>query len=336
MTVLRPDGWHVHQVGNETSITACISKESIQIEGSFKTGLTLNAIQGIKHGLRQHNPNYDPDTPVLGTLEMLYPGIVFGTRQPTHTGYNFLSDPRIEILHFDQGVQRTPGSRLFRFQYRQHGPMRPDMPWHGPIICQNFMVEFDESDDVYHFTFESPESSWQDGWRIGKQILTNLVFSANGSTSLIFSVDPALPADGVLQTKAIEAGLGMGWSLAYENRSEGLFIWRTELPAPAACFAPSPARDSQPTIRCCFSWYMKRVGNELWVDDPLQFEPLHFASEEAMEQLNDVARNLQEDFKKRWLALVGPVTMQGAHPETHSTELQIGAMVDLLQEGKQK
>src|SRR5579864_4902651 len=62
ITVLRPVGWHVHQVMNDQFFTGCVSKESIQTEGIFNTGLTLNVFRGTKDGLRQHNPDSHPDT----------------------------------------------------------------------------------------------------------------------------------------------------------------------------------------------------------------------------------------------------------------------------------
>jgi hypothetical protein len=306
MAVLRPDGWYVHQVGNDKSFTACVSKECIQTEDCFKTGLTLFVFGQVKDGLRAGNPDYDPDVPVVGVFQARYDPALF-------------SDPCNQILYLDQGVQRDARSRFYRFQYRQALPGRP------PIVVQKFLVDFDDSSDVYEFTFESPEDIWAESWRIAREILTNLVFAAGSSSQLVFSIDPALPRDDVLQAKALEAGRALGWPMAYQNSSEGLFIWRLQLPVPDG--------DATHTIGCCFSWYMKRIRNEVWVDDSTQFEPVGGISVKVMEQLVDMARGLQEDFKRRWLALVGPVTLRGASPETHSSELQIGTMVELLQPG---
>jgi hypothetical protein len=307
VTVLRPDGWYVHQVDNDQSFTGCLSKECIQTEGSFKTGLTVIVFRRIKDGLRARNPDYDPDVPVAGLFHARYDPALF-------------SDPCNQILYLDPCVQKDSRSRSLRFRYRQALPGRP------PIIVQKFLVEFDHSGDVYEFTFESPEDLWDPNWQKGREILTNLVFSADPSTNLVFSIDPPLPPDEVLRAKALEAGRAMAWPLAYENRPEGLFIWRFQLPAPAG--------DAARPIAGCFSWYMKRVRNEVWVNDPVQFEPVDGIPVEDMEQLADAARGLQEDFKRRWLALVGPVTLLAASPETHSLRLQIGTMVELLQPGR--
>jgi hypothetical protein len=279
---------------DNTIFTGCVSKECIQTEGSFTTGLTLNVFRGTKEGLRQHIQESHPDTPVVLPLAGTLP--------------NFLSDPRFEVLYLDPCVQRTAASRLIRVQYRLIGQLRPDIPWHGPIIAQKFGIEFDQSPDVYLLTFESPESTWADSWKSGKQILTNLVFSPSPSMGLIFSIDPPLSPDDLLQSKALEAGRSLGWSLAHEDRARGLFIWRIELEV---------ARRRQPPSRHAgtFTWYMKRVGNEIKLYDPIDLAPLQDGSGAFLEGISVAARQLQEDFKRRWLALVGPVTLQPASPE---------------------
>jgi len=306
LTVLRPDGWFVHQVGNDESFTGCVSKESIPTEGSFKTGLTLLVFRRCKDDLRNHNPDFHPDVPVVGVFQARYPGL--------------FSDPYIRILYCDECVRRTAHARLFRFQYRQAAPGRP------PIIVQKFLIDFDQSSDVYEFIFESPEHTWDQGWQKGKQILTNLVFSAKPSANLVFSVDPPLPADDILQEKVLQVGSALGWSLAHENRSEGMFIWRFQLPAPDHAAHPAGG---------CFCWYMKRVDNEIWVDDPVQLLSAD-GSAPVMEQLADASRGLQQEFKQRWLALVGPVMLRGASPQTHSFELQRHAIMDALLPERQK
>jgi hypothetical protein len=306
MTVLRPDGWYVHHVDNKNS-TGCVSKECIQTQGSFRTGLTLNVIPRVKESLKKHNPDYHPDVPITAVLELFYPTL--------------FSDPRFQVLYLDQGVQRTPGSRLFRFRYRQVGPGRPDIPWQGAIICQKFIIEFDQSGDVYHFTFEGPESAWDDDWKIGKQILTNLVFSATPSTSAVFSIDPPLGSDELLQAKVLEVGQAFGWPLAHEDRTQGLFIWRIDLLVARKGRSPSPHAGT-------LTWYMKRNGNELMLHDPIDMFPLHGDSPD-LEEINAAARELQEDVKRRWLALVGPVTLQPGSPEM--VDLSVKAAIQVAQ-----
>jgi hypothetical protein len=119
------------------------------------------------------------------------------------------------------------------------------------------------------------------------------------------------PPDEVLRAKLREVGEALGWSLAHDDRSEGLFIWRLGL----------TILDSNPsgaTHQGAFSWYVKRVGNELWVDDAVDLHPI---AGESLERVGEAVRRLQEEFKRRWLGLVGPVTLRGPIPEMHSREI---------------
>ncbi len=68
---------------------------------------------------------------------------------------------------------------------------------------------------------------------------------------------------------------------------------------------------------------MKRVGNELGVDDPVVVLP---TCPMDRQQLLAEIRRLQKDFKQRWLALVGPVTLTGPTSATHSVERQTEAL----------
>jgi hypothetical protein len=286
-TVLRPEVWHVHQVMNDQSFTGCLSKECIQTEGMFSTGLTLNVFRGTKDGLREHDPDSHPDTAVMLPLTSTLP--------------NLTSDPRFQVFYLDPCVQRTSASRLVRVHFRLPGSK-------GPLILYKFTIEFDQSPDVYLLTFESPEDTWDESWKIGKQILTKLVFSPSPSVGLIVSIDPPLGPDDLLQAKALEVGRSLGWSLAQEDRAAGLFIWRIELEVSIGRLPPSRHAGT-------YTWCMKRVGNELRLYDPIDLAPLSAGSVDFMASIGVAARQTQEDFKRRWLALVGPVTFQPASPE---------------------
>jgi hypothetical protein len=135
------------------------------------------------------------------------------------------------------------------------------------------------------------------------------------------------PPDDVLYAGLREVGYALGWSLAHEDRREGLFIWRIKLAVP----------DSDPTHSLCegtFSWHMKRVGNELLVDDPVHVRLEPVASKELFLEYSGrveaAVRRLQEEFKRRWLAQVGPVALQGPGPGTHSMELLMCAVNEIM------
>src|SRR5438552_15391280 len=103
----------------------------------------------------------------------------------------------------------------------------------------------------------------------------------------------------------------MGWSLVYEDRTEGLFIWR---------FGVEAFGSEQASYTCegRFMWYVKHVGNELWVDDPVAMK---LGCPMTLPQQQTEMRRLQEEFKHRLFALAGPVTLRGPTPATHSPQL---------------
>lgn len=132
-----------------------------------------------------------------------------------------------------------------------------------------------------------------------------------------------LLADDIIEDKVLEVGRAMGWSEAYVNRSEGLFIWWFRVKP------PSPAQDGR---ECdgLFTWYIKRVGDKIALHDPVQFLPN--CPREQKQWLATEARSLQEDFKRRWLAFVGPVTLIGPTSATHSADIEAAAWARLIKE----
>ena len=308
MTVLKPEGWYVHQVMASDSFAGCVSKECVKTEGNFETGLELRVSRGIKETLRQALPNAHRDTVVAGALGGRLPNLPF--------------DPQIQVLYLDPCAQRTTASRLIRAHYRQLAQMGPTIPWRGPLIAQMFVIEFDQSQDVYVLTFESPEKMWDESWKLGKQILTNLVFSPAPATGLMFSIDPPMPPDDLLRAKLLETGRSLGWSLAHEDHARGLFVWAIEVEVPRRGQPPSWHAGT-------FTWCMKRVGNQIEVYDPIDLVPLGESSGKFLEAISTAARQMQKEFKRRWLALVGPVTLQPAGPAM--VELCVKAAVQVAQ-----
>ncbi len=114
-----------------------------------------------------------------------------------------------------------------------------------------------------------------------------------------------LPTNRALQSKLVEVGDSLGWALMYEDPHEGLFVWRLMITS-----LEHPAWEAR------FTWYMKRVGKEIAVDDPI----LALVEPPETESLQIESRRLQEEFKRRWLALVGPVSLRGPTSSTHSAK----------------
>jgi tetratricopeptide (TPR) repeat protein len=131
--------------------------------------------------------------------------------------------------------------------------------------------------------------------------------------------DIAPPPDELLFDKVLEAGRAMGWQKPiYADRSAGKVVWRVKLDVAGVCDG-------------MFGWNIKRLGNMVAIHDPL------FASGcrqdrsrrqlQRLQQFTQVeTRCLQEDIKRRWLTLVGPVTIVGT-----SAALPAGEMNELVQ-----
>ena len=126
----------------------------------------------------------------------------------------------------------------------------------------------------------------------------------------------ALPPDDVLQEKVLEVGRSLGWSQAHEDRTEGVFVWRVTLKPPGQLNAE---------CKGLFAWYLKRVGDKVALYDPVYFpycEPdIKKWDRTQAAQLSLESSKLQEDFKRRWLALVGPITIIAPTAKTHSQTL---------------
>ncbi len=151
-------------------------------------------------------------------------------------------------------------------------------------------------------------------------VIILLFFAYISAPSILGGEDP-IPPDSFLQDKVLEVGKAMGWSLAYENRGEGLFIW---------FFKVEPLGLEQAGKECggFFTWYIKRVGNHIALDDPVVFLP---GCPLGQSEIRFKATCFQEEFKKRWLDLVGPITLSGA-TATHSTKLFAEVLARLIKE----
>jgi hypothetical protein len=151
-----------------------------------------------------------------------------------------------------------------------------------------------------------------------QQLLLWTVISLAGCAT---NVSP-LPPNDTLQANALEVGRAMGFSNAYEDRAEGLFVWS---------FKTRGVLIAQAGNGCdgLFAWYIKRVGNSIALDDPIAFMP---GCSLTPKQLSIEGSQLQEEFKSRWSALVGPIIFVPPTAATHSTRLVSEVMARLIKE----
>jgi hypothetical protein len=114
-----------------------------------------------------------------------------------------------------------------------------------------------------------------------------------------------LPPNKVLYAKIAEVGRAMSMPLVYEDKKEGLFIWRFG----------TPGCDGR------FAWHVKRAGNGLAVNDPA-----FLRGKRGMCGLNtERVPQMQEEFKRRFLALAGPIRLRPP-AKTHSFKILLDAI----------
>jgi hypothetical protein len=135
----------------------------------------------------------------------------------------------------------------------------------------------------------------------------------------------ALPPETVLEDRALEVARGLGLTEVHVDRADGLFIWRYSMAVPAA--APTG-------VRCegLLTWHIRPIDGAVGLDDPVNGLCTGEPGDAAALQLRAEMRVLQEEFKQRWLALVGPVTITGPTPETHAAGVQGPAVARALED----
>jgi hypothetical protein len=122
----------------------------------------------------------------------------------------------------------------------------------------------------------------------------------------------AVPPASVLQDKVIETGQAMGLSEAYADRTEGLFLWRLW---------------SSGNSQGCSGflvWYMKVADGVVALVDgvlPVNCQPNPAQAASALAQ--------RDNFKRRWLTAVGPVTVTQGTERTHQLAL-VAAVVRIV------
>ncbi len=137
---LCPTNWHrFHKPGN-SSHTYVLSKESVEDEGSFETGLTVQVIKGI-----QMHKGMPPSAFATGMAQSS-----LGQKENT-----MLSSQDLSSGPF----------KAFGLRYRNAPAVAK------PIIIHQVLIANDKTDTLFVVTLESPESSWEETWKLGEVML---------------------------------------------------------------------------------------------------------------------------------------------------------------------
>lgn len=137
---LRPTGWHIFDKAGASSHTYVISKESVATNGVFETGLTMQAIKSL-----QEKKGVSPFTVATQMAQD-----ILGKKENT----------RISTQDLSSGPFKA-----FFIRYR-NAPSDAK-----PIIIHQVFIANDKQDTLFIITFEAPEKSWDEAWRIGEPMV---------------------------------------------------------------------------------------------------------------------------------------------------------------------
>jgi hypothetical protein len=128
-----------------------------------------------------------------------------------------------------------------------------------------------------------------------------------------------IPSEDILHAKLRDVGNRLGGMLLYDDPAEGLFAWKIELLTP---------QDSTPAT-ACISWFMKPGRNAIHLHDPVFWQAPKF-NVTTQGELAAIASSLQEEFKRRWLEMVGPIQLREPRRSEQQLALQMKVMKDIL------
>jgi hypothetical protein len=133
----QPTGWFFKSQSENGTDAFFVTKEDIETEGEFQTGLSLNVISrasrsGIptasEYALRLASRGIEDKASVLDVI------------------------PLSDIGH----------AKTVSYRIKARGS-----------VIHHFLIA-DDGDRVFIFIYESPQSEWDEAWKIGEQMLTNL------------------------------------------------------------------------------------------------------------------------------------------------------------------
>lgn len=132
---LRPTGWFFKREEQKGTLAYFITEEDIAKNGEFQTGLTVNV-------------------------------------------FHLKKDPAVDRAKdmIDQLANQKHGEKWSREfgPFREFGLDCKDTDATGTAVIHYLTVANPKTNTLYLFIFESPEASWNEAWKFGKQIMDNL------------------------------------------------------------------------------------------------------------------------------------------------------------------
>lgn len=138
VAVLQPTNWHFKTDAKKETQGVFVTKEEIDPQKGFETGLTLNAIPNISK------------TAKMKASEYAKKFVAEATRDKSKV---------LEVLPQKKaGPAETCGCRI-----KKDGS-----------VTHFFLIADDKNDKLYLFFFESPEKEWDEAWKLGEQMMKKL------------------------------------------------------------------------------------------------------------------------------------------------------------------
>jgi len=132
---LRPNGWFFKREERKDTLAYFITKENIEKNGQFQTGLTINVFRLEKDSAVERGKS--------------------------------LIDQLAADKHGEKWA-RDAGP------FKEFGCLAKDTDASGTTEIYTLAIANPRTNTLYLFIFESPESSWDAAWKIGKQIMDTL------------------------------------------------------------------------------------------------------------------------------------------------------------------
>lgn len=139
-TFLLPQGWFVKETSSDTTSSLYISKENIEIEGRYITGLSV--LKRSLHKIKQVAPSKYAEiiaSKVSNGKDVLISKVIKGNANDMHV---------VRVKGNNSGV---------------------------PTIVHYITIGFDDRGEAYFITFEAPEVEWSKSMEIGRPMLNYFI-----------------------------------------------------------------------------------------------------------------------------------------------------------------
>lgn len=141
MSLLQPDGWYFKKVNDKPNATGYfITKEKIEKQGLYETGLALNIATNVK---KQS-----------------------GKKPSEYAAYYLAKQARrgkeLDVFSREIGPFRNIGGRFL---------IKDDQ---GELIIHFYLIANDKTGTLFIYMFEAPKDQWDEAWKIGEVMFKNL------------------------------------------------------------------------------------------------------------------------------------------------------------------